>query len=203
MKNTITLILIIFSINLLAQNFEPGGWLVALKDINNINETGQYLIPFNYSNEIGAEMTYESNLDNLPDYFSSQYEIVKTDGGYYYIINTRNNLFLTPKENKLTVGTRITQERPTASDFQQWKFVHLGNGFYYILPKNNDKLYLSISGAEVILSEFDKQKAQIWSSLVLCPFVYIKQDKFAIFRLDEFFDLVQNFMTDHRLGEGH
>jgi|GEM_PF-6880998 len=131
------------------------------------NETGidVFLCFLNNSNKPGEVLIYNT----FEDEFKAEiWEFYKTEDGYYYIINTQNGLYLEPQLNPVVAGSKIIQQRPKGSDIQKWRVTTALNFSYYILPKTNDELYITIKGANVVLSTYQDVSRQKWGISRVC-----------------------------------
>jgi len=151
MKTKLTLIaFLLFALTCKAQLDTDGP-----KEIYLLDEKGtqQSLGIFNNSNASGAVLSVVKE--------STFFDIVKTDDGYYYIINPQNGLYLEPQSNPINIDSKIVQNTPKGNDRQKWQIIpgkryeyqNYSEQSYYIMPKADDNLYVSIKGAHVLLSK--------------------------------------------------
>lgn len=102
------------------------------------------------------------------DYY--YFDFVKQPDGYYYIINANSGLYLEPQSSPAYSGCKIVQNAPKGDDNQKWRILpgRYMNGWqsYFIMPKSNDELYITIKGASVVLAKFSLNQdveTQTWT----------------------------------------
>jgi hypothetical protein len=107
---------------------------------------------FNNSTKPGGELSI------APEFSEKYFSFIKQSDGYYYIINNEVGLYLEPQSSPAFSGCKIVQNAPSGNDNQKWKILpgKWINEFqtFYIMPKLNDDLYITIKGASVVLSAF-------------------------------------------------
>ncbi|HNQ66913.1 MAG TPA: RICIN domain-containing protein [Bacteroidales bacterium] len=143
---------IILSLMLTAQpdNFSQ---VIYVVDDNGIQ---QQLDIFNNSKTPGAVLSIS------PGEMYTYFNFIKQPDGYYHIINNESGLYLETQSSPAYAGCKIIQNSPKGNDNQKWKilpgkWLNLyddGLQCYFIMPKSNDELYITIKGASVVLSKF-------------------------------------------------
>lgn len=143
---------IIMSMILTAQsdNFSE---VIYVVDDNGIQ---QQLDIFNNSKTPGAVLSIS------PGEMYTYFNFIKQPDGYYHIINSESGLYLETQSSPAYAGCKIIQNAPKGNDNQKWKILPgkwlelYGFGYqcYFIMPKSNDELYITIKGASVVLSKY-------------------------------------------------
>lgn len=104
------------------------------------------LIIFNNSNKVGDCLSIGEG--------ECYWVEIKTDDGYYYIMNNKSGLYLQPEKNLPSENSKIIQAAPNGSDIQKWIRISAGDYFNYYLPKLNENLYITVVGASVTLQPY-------------------------------------------------
>jgi hypothetical protein len=92
----------------------------------------------------------------------------ETNDGYYYIINSTSKLYMEPSFNPPVSGSSVVQKPPRGSENQKWTVIPAGKDMVYILPKLNDNLYLTVTGANVRLSFYSSLSDVIQTWDIYC-----------------------------------
>lgn len=143
---------VILSLMLIAQtdNFSQ---VIHVVDDNGIQ---QQLDIFNNSMTPGAVLSIS------PGETYTYFNFIKQPDGYYHIINTETGLYLETQSSPAYAGCKIVQNAPKGNDNQKWRILPGKSLYlydysvqsYYMLPKLNEELYVTIKGASVVLAKF-------------------------------------------------
>jgi hypothetical protein len=147
--------------------------------LNNQDNNFMQLCVFNHKPEVGNYLSIGDVNHGSRDHV---WKFVKNDDGYYFIVNDSTGLYLEPQSATPSENSKIKLNRPIGNDAQKWAVVPSNDYSFYIMPKLNDNLYLTILGGRCILSTFSNQpdKFQKFNQNVACPFLSVKtKDNFT------------------------
>lgn len=104
--------------------------------------------------------------DNGTD--AQRWEIKAFEDGYYYISSKASGKVLDSYYNDVSSCQNVVQNRWHIGGYQLWKFKDAGDGYYYLIPLNNENLCLDVSGGgyangtNVQLYTANQSNAQKW-----------------------------------------